>query len=80
MQTAEYAPILETKSSSPACKSAAKVVGFSPAHVDSSSGGGCVKDDGGNLVLVKDQDENCYITSLINSKKHKVPVGLIIGY
>lgn len=39
-----------------------------------------MKDDGGNLVLVKDQDENCYITSLINSKKHKVPVGLIIGY
>lgn len=44
-----------------------------------TSGGGCTKDADGNLVLIKDQDETCSITSIMNSMKHKVPVGVIIG-
>ncbi|ODM15422.1 hypothetical protein SI65_09025 [Aspergillus cristatus] len=42
-------------------------------------GGGCTKDADGNLVLLRDQDESCFITSIINSKEHNVPVGIIIG-
>lgn len=38
-----------------------------------------MKDPDGNLILVKDQDESGYITSLTNSKEHNVPVGVIIG-
>lgn len=38
-----------------------------------------MKDPEGNLVLVKDQDEGGYISSLANSKEHNVPVGVIIG-
>ena len=45
-----------------------------------TSGGGCTKDADGNLVLIKDQDESCTITSIINSKVQKVPVGIIIGH
>lgn len=44
-----------------------------------TSGGGCTKDADGNLVLIKDQDESYTITSIINSKDQKVPVGIIIG-
>lgn len=45
-----------------------------------SSGGGCTKDADGNLVLIKDQDgDSAAITSILNSKELKVPVGIIIG-
>lgn len=44
-----------------------------------TSGGGCTKDADGNLVLLKDQDESCFITRIINSKEHNVPIGIIIG-
>lgn len=48
-------------------------------RANSNRGGGCVKDSEGNLVLVKNQDESGYISSLANSKEHNVPVGVIIG-
>lgn len=38
-----------------------------------------MKDPDGNLVLVKDQDESGYITSLANSKENNVPVGMVLG-
>lgn len=38
-----------------------------------------MKDPDGSLVLVKDQDESGYITSLANSKENNVPVGVVIG-
>ncbi|PWY91529.1 hypothetical protein BO94DRAFT_573950 [Aspergillus sclerotioniger CBS 115572] len=44
------------------------------------SGGGCTKDAEGNLVLLKDQDDDSSaISSIANSMKLRVPVGLIIG-
>ncbi|PYH92964.1 hypothetical protein BO71DRAFT_400122 [Aspergillus ellipticus CBS 707.79] len=43
-------------------------------------GGGCTKGADGNLVLVKDQDnDNSAISSLTNSMSLKIPVGMIIG-
>ncbi|KAI9929841.1 hypothetical protein MW887_011647 [Aspergillus wentii] len=43
-------------------------------------GGGCTKDADGNLVLIKDQDnDSCIVSSIINSKNLNVPVGIIIG-
>lgn len=47
---------------------------------DRISGGGCTKDAGGNLVLLKDQDSDAgMVSSIINSMESHVPVGLIIG-
>lgn len=44
------------------------------------SGGGCEKDDQGNLILTKDHDEKSpSFRALINSMKHQVAVGLVIG-
>ena len=76
MQTAVYGLILVTRSSLLECKYT-----FSCAEFLSNptSGGGCTKDVDGNLVLLKDQDESCFITSIINSKEHNVPIGIIIG-
>ncbi|PWY80494.1 hypothetical protein BO70DRAFT_406448 [Aspergillus heteromorphus CBS 117.55] len=43
-------------------------------------GGGCTKDADGNLVLLKDQDnDSSAISSLVNSMGLKVPVGMVIG-
>ncbi|GKZ58573.1 hypothetical protein AnigIFM49718_004398 [Aspergillus niger] len=43
-------------------------------------GGGCTKDADGNLVLIKDQDgDSAAMSSILNSKELKVPVGIIIG-
>ncbi|KAK2766113.1 hypothetical protein FQN54_007628 [Arachnomyces sp. PD_36] len=43
-------------------------------------GGGCEKDEQGNLVLTKDHDEKSPIfRSLLNSMKNSVPIGLVVG-
>ncbi|GKZ28242.1 hypothetical protein AbraIFM66950_000054 [Aspergillus brasiliensis] len=44
-------------------------------------GGGCTKDAAGNLVLIKDQDgdNSAAMSSILNSMRMKVPVGMIIG-
>lgn len=45
-----------------------------------SSGGGCTKDANGNLVLIKDQDgDSAAMSSIHNSMKLNVPVGIVIG-
>ncbi|KAF9887333.1 hypothetical protein FE257_010328 [Aspergillus nanangensis] len=45
-----------------------------------ASGGGCTKDAAGNLTLMKDQDnEGATITSIMNSKRFNIPVGIVIG-
>lgn len=54
-----------------------------PPRKDSTnfhSGGGCTKDADGNLILIKNQDEdNASVSSLMHSKVLRVPVGLILG-
>ncbi|KAL2010317.1 hypothetical protein VTN00DRAFT_6124 [Thermoascus crustaceus] len=43
-------------------------------------GGGCAKDEGGNLVQIRDQDgEGAAFRALLNSRDGEHPVGLIIG-
>ncbi|RAK94083.1 hypothetical protein BO79DRAFT_233923 [Aspergillus costaricaensis CBS 115574] len=43
-------------------------------------GGGCTKDANGNLVLIKDQDgDSAAMSSILNSMKLNVPVGIVIG-
>lgn len=47
---------------------------------NSHSGGGCAKDEGGNLVQIRDQDgEGAAFRALINSRDGEHPVGVIIG-